>query len=1027
MEINGRSVGVEDGRTTESIDLALGLRMAAGARAEVDASGIVMLSGEVVLDPLICYFFYATKDATTIDAYRFHIFEAPVDATADVRIDPANPSAARITVTTNEPQRTNFRTRYGGVVTLTLADGAYVYQDDPATGGIYLSLDGYWQWGLDGGAPSEIDMIMAFSGSEYVQAPPAWYAHFVSGSPAFAQFYRADGSSVAANAFPLVPMVPGGSAPATTAWFYVMATAVPGPSSLSGSDAASYFSQPDLAGLFRPDENDSFLQPLLLPAATLPSDENGAFPTAPYAGVEMGSDPVAFDTALRRFEVEVLAAARAQTIYQLDLSGALFGDAPLCMSGPTGITGPTGPVENAVTPQGLLSFFNTDPVTQSLLWSEMVLAQTNGGTQRLVLTDIDGALRAALLANHLFLVISSPDRLKQYASTRFCITDQVLSEAAAAKVPDGAIYGASQLLGVVYHSVEYFCPALATALGSYFEEWGPWFIAASELAQITIADWTFDLSTSKWKDPNASTILIIKFADGDVESLVRDRSRWTMPSTFNDGDGVPAQTALIQIIENAKNDLPNTPELQYFVQTVLASRQTDGTDVWNGVLFLNPAVPTNSFPPDLQALAAGLPKGDLRGHHLGVTLTSFDVWSSSITIADSALFGLILYSDPQDLAYQGEPYDFKVLSLKVLFANSTIASFSSEVELLVAELFGELANIIGSLNGNNIILDGTLQEGVYRFATTTESRFTMTSFVLDAVTVTTAQFVTLTDESTADHTVARFILNGTMTFRKLDFDLFGFGPNGVQPEPANDGMLRFSNLFISMDFNPNDPEATRAFAFQAGQMNFDPSGSRARPGSLPRRFPLQAAAMLQSESMVDPKTGRTRLTKPADFGFIPVESPLKAGTLGNVWFGLQMTLNFGSPGALAPKLGFTGALLASWAPSANGYNVAIGIRLPGSDSGKKSLTIMGPLKLNIGRLNFMYDDLSEGYLLRLQNVALSFLGLSFPPGGQSNATLFGDPDPQSTNSSLGWYLAYKKDEKKKEEKKPQALLPPANE
>jgi len=74
---------------------------------------------------------------------------------------------------------------------------------------------------------------------------------------------------------------------------------------------------------------------------------------------------------------------------------------------------------------------------------------------------------------------------------------------------------------------------------------------------------------------------------------------------------------------------------------------------------------------------------------------------------------------------------------------------------------------------------------------------------------------------------------------------------------------------------------------------------------------------------------------------------------------------------------------------------------------------MGPLNLSIGRLTFLYDTATSGYLLTLQNIALSFLGLSFPPGGKTNAVLFGDPDPQGPNTALGWYAAYKKDEEKK--------------
>jgi len=148
---------------------------------------------------------------------------------------------------------------------------------------------------------------------------------------------------------------------------------------------------------------------------------------------------------------------------------------------------------------------------------------------------------------------------------------------------------------------------------------------------------------------------------------------------------------------------------------------------------------------------------------------------------------------------------------------------------------------------------------------------------------------------------------------------------------------------------------------------------------------------------------------PAGLGFIPVESPLTAGSPGPTWFGLELELSFGNPGGLAAKVPFTGALLASWAPAEKGYDVAVSLRLPGSTGGHKSLTLMGPLHLNIGRVSFLYDADTSGYLLLLQNMALSFLGLSFPPGGKAEAVLFGDPDPSAASTTLGWYAAYAKD------------------
>jgi hypothetical protein len=574
------------------------------------------------------------------------------------------------------------------------------------------------------------------------------------------------------------------------------------------------------------------------------------------------------------------------------------------------------------------------------------------------------------------------------------------------KVPDAALAQAKGLVGIVYRSADALDAALDQVLSAPNKGYAPDIRLYAELARLSIAGWTFDLASWRWATGDPSTMLVIDFADGDFEALVADRSRWTLPDEFN-ADSAEAQRQLMAMVADAR--AATEPDLKPFVDTVLAT----GEAAWRGVLYLHVPVPANAFPPELEALAAGLGTNQLYAHHLGVTISSFDVSGARIALADSAVFGLILHEDRQDLVYKGNAYDYKVLSLKVLFANSAIAAFSSQVELLVGRLFAELARLTdyGAHGPNNIVLDGTLQHGAFRFVSSTSDHFAIASEVVEFVTVDRAQFVTLPEQTTAHHVAARFLLEGSMGFKRLaDFDLFGFGSSDGE---GDGGRLAFSNMLVTMEFDPQDPDSTHKLAFVAGQMNLDAVRSSARAGSLPRRFPLQVAAMRDAATAASgSKSGKAAM--PADLGFIPVESPLTPGDLGPEWFGLELALSFGDPGGLASTLGFTGALLASWAPSEKGYDVAVGLRLPGSQGGRKSLTIMGPLNLSIGRLTFLYDTATSGYLLTLQNIALSFLGLSFPPGGKTNAVLFGDPDPQGPNTALGWYAAYKKDEEKKD-------------
>ena len=794
----------------------------------------------------------------------------------------------------------------------------------------------------------------------------------------------------------------------TTAWLYVE----PAPGSQAGADAggAGYFSQPERAVMFTPAGGDQFLSAYdlraadLPPGATSPLARSGSFPAVPYAGLEASGPPL---DVVRRFEAEVLTPARTEAIDRLQ--APVTGPRGVG-SGDVGAVGATGP--SVITPQGLLSTFSAEGDE----WRSLVLAQADLGAQRLQYTNVEGKLREALLATQLFLVVSDAGKLLEHCSTTYCVTAESLDLARKLKqVPDAALAQAHGLVGIVYYSAGALDAALAQVLSAPNRAYAPDIRRYAELAELSIAGWTFDLASWRWATGDQSTMLVIDFADGDFESLVADRSRWTLPDEFN-ADSAAAQKQLTAMIADARR--LTEPDLKPFVDTVLAT----GDAAWHGVLYLNVPVPAAAFPPEIEALAAGLGTADLYAHHLGVTISSFGVSGGRIALADSALFGLILHEDPADLPFKGDAYDFKVLSLKVLFANSTIAAFSSQVELLVGRLFAELAQLsdYGAHGPNNIVLDGTLQNGAFRFASSTSNHFTIASQVVEFVTVDRAQFVTLPAQSTEHHVAARFLLEGSMGFKRLaDFDLFGYGSSEGQ---GDSGRLAFSNMLVTMEFDPQDPGSTRKLAFVAGQMNLDPVRSSARAGSLPRRFPLQVAAMRDATTTAAGAQS-AKPAKPADLGFIPVESPLTPGDLGPTWFGLELALSFGDPGGLASTLGFTGALLASWAPSEKGYDVAVGLRLPGSGGGRKSLTIMGPLNLSIGRLTFLYDTATSGYLLTLQNIALSFLGLTFPPGGKTNAVLFGDPDPQGANPALGWYAAYKKDEEKKKDSDQAQELP----
>ena len=996
-------------------------------------------------------YFFPQNGPTGVGALRYPVVDGSTGTISVTgAFNPARPldAAAGLTITGGAAvYRTNFRTNIGHTITLAQIDGKSKigYQWDPQARSFYPVPDGDWQLGVEGRAISaaDIDLLLGLSGVEFGRIGNSSTLRFVTGGPAYAPGFSADALSGEKS---MTSICPGSTYPVTTSWVYPI---VSGPGPTSGLPRG-YYSQPQTAGLYTPGASGTFLNVLSPPVGKFPppadKQAGGAagvlgapatsFPAVPYGGVtpSSGAEPLA---TYGRFETEILTPTRFQAIAEINTNAGLLGLAAVGQTMPIGPTGPTGPVVHAVTSKGLLSDFAADLTA----WERLVLArQSSGaGTQELVLTEIDAALRTAMLGSQLFLVISDPDALQRHASVPYLVSTEVVVYFGTLGPPEQVMRGLLALrANGTYAGRSYFEPDARIALGADYDRpskvgslsWGQLLLREAALAKLTVNGWTFDVSPMRWTDASGSeqTILILKSAERDLASLVEDLAAWTLPTTFNK-DPAATQTRLRRIIANAKQDLAKgAQEFAYFVNTVVGGGATGSdTPAWNGVLFLNVFVPKNAFPPELEGLAAGIAAPDFRAHHFGVDVSPFEVRQGRILLRNSALFALIYYLDPADLVFTGAPYDYKVLSLKILFANSEIASFASQIELLIAQLFGESATLLDSQRGNNIILNGSWQKhgktDSYSFTQEGASVFRMTSQVLDTIVTNKAQFITETPKpGESSKVTSRFLLWGSLQFKALaGFDVFSFGPGS-----AGAGELVFANMYVAMHFDRNSP-TERLFSFEAGQMLFDASASKARPESLARRFPLSVSRMLQNvpQTIAGPTGGTAppppaKTATPAELGYIGVKTPLVAGPLGTEWYGLDMNLSLGSRGALAGQAAIHASLLAAWAPSANNYNVAVGLRLPGSDG--RSIRIAGPLSLDIGAIEMMLTEPDNGYLMRFRNIALGFLGLKFPPGGRTNVLLFGDPNPESNNSALGWYAAYKKDEEKKDDKKQAIVL-----
>ncbi len=410
--------------------------------------------------------------------------------------------------------------------------------------------------------------------------------------------------------------------------------------------------------------------------------------------------------------------------------------------------------------------------------------------------------------------------------------------------------------------------------------------------ELVIAGYQFVLDPQQWR--RHGTVMLVKNYRKPLVELIADTNTWVLGPQFN-VDVAATQQRLTQIANDAYAS--GDEDLAAFVAML-----TD--PAWNGILFLSAYVPIDGFPPELAGLAAGIDPNLFQAHHVGINQTPL---AADLSQQDSSLFGLISYADDRPLAASG--YDFAVRTLKVRFANSAIASFTSQIALAVGQLFG--AAVTRQPGGGNVLeLDGLYQKhgdtGSYVFSETTPATFAAGDAVLSSVRVTKAEFATLVGPSLGTTVQTVFSFWGTLAFQELSvgsaaqggaapFDLFSYDS------------LVYSGMKLWMSFPIAGPTG-RAFRFDPSQMAFDAGSSTTRATGLATHFPLTVKGVLTSDSN---KT-------PGDSGLLPVDIDLDTVPVSTPWFGLNYDLNLGSAGALAAQAGLVASLVVIWAPGPAG-------------------------------------------------------------------------------------------------------------
>jgi hypothetical protein len=734
-----------------------------------------------------------------------------------------------------------------------------------------------------------------------------------------------------------------------------------------------YYSQPTGASLYAPNSGVGktvssllgFFEPV---ACTLHNGDNPVpVPMTPYNLLELSN--ASDESDYNDFEVKVLSTDRKTELEPTVQKNALKSRSARkkMLKGAASDT-----LVTSTSPQGLL----VEVDTTSNEWTELVLAKNidinKAGNPPITMEflNLNSTLQSAFQTNQQFLVVSWNKPLTDGG------TDYIL-------------YGTD---------------------GS----------ALNFLNEMVIEGWPF-LANVPTADPNGvfTNVLIFKFCDGKLVDRISDSSTWTSPELFNsteNGNLGLLQNWLTDYCTTAEGKLKDGDSNYYYFSNIINDPN------WNGILLLQSNISVQDFPPELQGLLAGIDMSRFFGHHMGINVNMISAEGGALTMSPvSSLFGLIDYTDVvfdqyndnvqeylENVSPPSGDYNYKVLSLRVLFENSVIQNFNSYVQLAINSLFG--CSVGSSGNENIIIFTGSYEnqngDPNYIFNETGINLLPLGSNALNGIEIVKANFVTEQPQDGASSTMVnvRFSFWGFMNFKQQPFDLYSFGSpmvNDVNTFAAGDG-LSYSNMAINMSF-ALQTSSVQFFTFDVNQMSFDLGQSIWRTGSLYGHFPLQLTGIL---------TGDTT-SQPSSQGYIPlpVTGMTSSSSWVGTWYGLVFNLNMGTMGDLTNSLGFNSTMMMVWTAGANGQLGAM-IQLPGLSTQSKTLSLQSVLNLNIGNLQLQSAENQDGtaaYMMMMNQITLKFLSFSFPPSGAVNFYLFGDPDADAQPSSLGWYLGYQAD------------------
>lgn len=741
-----------------------------------------------------------------------------------------------------------------------------------------------------------------------------------------------------------------------------------------------------------------FLDYFRTPAANLSpvgqTECQHAFPMVPLSGAIPCPENFSF---LRTFEDQIINPARAEAIRNIPQSSPHFLLRSAKVHTVEGSTSQTeaNDIEYGTSPQGLL----VEIGGTSYQWTKLWLAHIPP-LESLFFQDLSIDLQAAFQTNQQFLVISQRNGKIPGFDNRISIEDWPF----VLDVPE-------QAAGQQYTNVLIF-KFRSGSIRDLIADTRQWTAADDFNADPeAVSEWISEYIDAHLEVQSDSFLYTAR--SGDRLSEVARFYRLDREVLIECNPGVSERLrrgARLTIPMMGNTTVEDDKLYENFNRIVLS-------ESWQGILALKVDIDLKQFPNEIKGLLGGIDLTKFDAHHFGVETNQVNTDPSDPTKLQmsepSSLFGLIDYQD--NTPNTASPYDFKVTRLQVLFANSAIADFKSEVILTLGQLFGEQVELQGeSIQDNTIRLKGSYEnhDGETSYAFISQNDFSFASVkgvIWQEMVISKAQFYTLNEEDNKVFSVFSFW--GNLKFYDIMKDFFNPDGEIERFDLFSFSLLSYSGIQLLMDFELSETansNPTKQFAFNPGNVSFDPGASEARNFSLYYNFPLTIQGMSYSDISASP----------GSWGYFLTETPLVNSTnLQAPWYALRFDLNLGTPGELAAKANLTASLLATWSPVKSGASpVAVYIKLPGT-SGLLQMAIQSVIKLNIDDLQFLSTVISEdgvtvqyiGYELQFRGISANILGKTIPSGGQTNIYIFGNPDQAAPQNTLGWYVAYNKE------------------